>query len=167
MILFLECIAACIIFGAAIVGSALINKTAWLHEYAPEVQKRFLEKNPDFKPKEKSRKMITLIIAKLTACAVFIAILSLLVHIAGADSFFTGFLYSYIIWFSVNLFDVIVLDIGIFAHWKKVRLAGTEDMDKEYRSNAVKSIKDGFFGIVIGLPAALICGLITTLNIIK
>lgn len=44
MILFLECIAACIIFGAAIVGSALINKTAWLHEYAPEVQKRFLEK---------------------------------------------------------------------------------------------------------------------------
>ncbi|MBP3414107.1 MAG: hypothetical protein J6L81_02770 [Clostridia bacterium] len=53
-----------------------------------------------------------------------------------------------------------VLDIGVFAKWKKVRLPGTEDMDKEYASNAWKSIKDGFFGILIGLPVACLCGVI-------
>lgn len=163
MILAIECIAACIIFGTVIVGSALHNKTAWLHEYAPEVQKRFLEKNPDYIPKEKKKQTVALVFAKLLVCIVFIAILSVLVYIAGARSFITSAVYSYIIWTVVNIFDVIVLDIGIFAHWKKVRLPGTEDMDKEYASNAWKSIKDGFFGMVIGIPVSCTCGAVIML----
>lgn len=158
MVLIIECIAACIIFGAAIVGSTLLNKTAWLHEYAPEVQARFLEKNPDFKPKEKAKQTIGLVFAKIAVSLLFAALLTVLAYIAGARSFLTGALYSGIIWTVVNIFDVIVLDIGIFAHWKKVRLPGTEDMDREYASNAAKSIKDGFWGILIGIPVCLICG---------
>ena len=37
MILLIECITGCLIFGTAVVGSALINKTLWLHEYARAV----------------------------------------------------------------------------------------------------------------------------------
>ena len=163
MILTIECIAACLIFGFVFVGATLHDKEAWLHEYAPEVQKRFIEKNPDYVPKEKKQKTISLIITKCIACLIFLAILSVLVYIAGARDFYTAVVYCYIIWFVVNLFDVIVLDIGIFAHWKKVRLPGTEDMDKEYASNAGKSIKDGFVGMIIGIPIALLCGLIIML----
>ncbi len=163
MILAIECIAACIIFGFAIVGSTLCNKTAWLHEYAPEVQQRFLEKNPDFVIKEKKKQTVSLLIAKIIVCMVFVALLTFMVYIAGAKNFVGGFVYSYIIWTTVNIFDVIVLDIGIFAHWKKVRLPGTEDMDREYASNAKKSITDGLFGVLIGIPVCLLCGTIIML----
>lgn len=163
MVLAIECIAACLIFGAFFVGATLRDKEAWLHEYAPEVQKRFIEKNPDYVPKEKEKQTIGLVIAKCIACLVFLAILSVLVYLAGARDFVTAAAYSYTIWFVVNVFDVIVLDIGIFAHWKKVRLPGTEDMDKEYASNAWKSIKDGFVGVIIGIPICSLCGLIIML----
>lgn len=158
MILAVECFAACVIFGAAIVGSTLHNKTAWLHEYAPAVQQRFLERNPDYVPKPKTKHTLGLAFAKLAVCLLFAALLTGMAYLAGARTFLTGALYSYIIWSVVNIFDVIVLDMGIFARWKRVRLPGTEDMDAEYASNARKSIKDGFFGIAIGLPVCALCG---------
>lgn len=160
MILIIECVVACVIFGIAIVGSVLHNKTAWLHEYAPSVQQKFIEKNPDYVPKEKTKQTASLIIVKLLVSLLFAVILAAMAYLAGARDFLTGAVYSYIIWSVVNIFDAIVLDIGVFAKWKKVRLPGTEDMDKEYASNAWKSIKDGFFGILIGLPVACLCGVI-------
>ncbi|BBF43596.1 hypothetical protein lbkm_2284 [Lachnospiraceae bacterium KM106-2] len=64
------------------------------------------------------------------------------------------------LWSAGNLFDAIVLDIGIFAHWKKVRLPGTEDMDKEYSSNVWRDIKGGMIGFLIGIPVCCLCGAI-------
>lgn len=89
--------------------------------------------------------------------------MTILIYLAGAKDFLTGAVYCYIIWFVVNLFDVFALDIGVFAHWKKVRLPGTEDMDKEYRSNVRKSLVEGLYGIMIGIPVALISGGLITL----
>ena len=74
------------------------------------------------------------------------------------EFYINGFVNCYIIWFVVNWFDVFVLDIWILANWKKCRLPGTEHMDKEYRANNRKSIIDGFFGMAIGLVAALAVG---------
>lgn len=96
---------------------------------------------------------------------IFTALLSWLAYLAGARDFWSAALYSYIIWFTVNLFDVVVLDLGIFAHWRKIRLPGTEDMDKEYTSNKKKHLLDGLFGILIGIPVAALCGLM--INILK
>ncbi len=158
MILIIECIAACIIFGAAIVGSVLKNKTAWLHEYSPDVQKRFLECNPDFVMPEKKKQTVGLVLSKITVCILFAVILAAFAYIAGARDLLTGTAYSYIIWAAVNIFDVFALDIGILAHWKKARLPGTEDMDKEYAANAAKSIRDGIFGFIIGIPASFAAG---------
>ncbi len=161
MILALECIITSIIFGIAIVGATIHNKINWLHEYSPEVQKRYIETHPEYSESEEKARTNVDTIKKIIGCIIFIIILTALVVFAGADSFLTGMIYCYIIWFTVNLFDVIVLDIGIFAHWKKVRLPGTEDMDSEYCSNAGKSIRDGVKGLLIGLPAAAVCGLMT------
>ncbi len=160
MILFVECIIVSLLFGVGIVGSVLKNKTFWLQEYAPAVQERYLELYPEHKATNEKEKNITIIIKKVIVCIIFTVILTGLVYIAGARTFMDGFIKCYIIWFVVNWFDVFVLDIGILANWKKVRLPGTEDMDKEYQSNHRKSIIDGFFGMAIGLVVAAIVGIL-------
>lgn len=158
MILFIECIIGCLVFGVGIVGSVLANKVFWLQEYAPSVQEKFLSLHPEYKPTDKKENILSIVIKKILACLLFILLLLFMVYIAGARRFTDGFWYCYIIWFVVNWFDVIVLDIGILANWKKCRLPGTEDMDKEYRSNNRKSVIDGFIGMAIGLVVALIVG---------
>ena len=160
MILFVECIIGCILFGAGIVGSVLVNKTMWLHEYAPAVREEFLRLHPEYvRPPQKSNG-IGLIVAKIAVCLLFIVLLSVMVYIAGASDFASAFGKCYIIWSVVNWFDVFVLDMGILAHWKKVRLPGTEDMDQEYRSNNRKSIIEGFIGAGIGIVISIIVGCI-------
>ena len=158
MILIFECIISCILFGLSIVGSVLINKVFWLQEYAPSVQEKFLSLHPEYKPTDKKETVLSIVIKKVIACVLFVLILLLMVYIAGAKSFYDSFLYCYIIWLTVDWFDVFVLDIGILANWKKVRLPGTEDMDKEYRSNNRKSIMEGFIGMAIGLIVAVVVG---------
>lgn len=44
-----------------------------------------------------------------------------------------GALYCYCIWSVVNVFNTMVLDLGFMVHWRKCRLPGTEDMDREYK----------------------------------
>lgn len=158
MILFIECIIGCVVFGAIIIGSLLVNKVFWLQEYAPAVQERFLTMHPEYRSSDKKEKVISIMFKKTSACVLLSLVLLFMVYLAGADGFVEGFWYCYTIWFIVNWFDVFVLDIGILANWKKCRLPGTEDMDEEYRSNNRKSIIDGFIGMAIGLIVALIVG---------
>lgn len=65
----------------------------------------------------------------------------------------------FVLFFAVNLFDVIVLDIGVFCHSKKLRIAGTEDMEKEYKNylfHVKGAIKGSVLGILISLLSASI-----------
>ena len=163
MILLIECIVGCLIFGAAVVGSALINKALWLHEFAPAVQEAFLRLHPEYQETKQKTGGIGLVAAKIIVCLVFVVILSCMVYIAGARDFTSAFCKCYIVWSAVNWFDVFVLDMGILAHWKKVRLPGTEHMDKEYRSNDRKSIMEGFFGAGLGLVISAVVGGVITL----
>lgn len=91
---------------------------------------------------------------------VFLILLVGMIYLAGAKSFKQGILYCYCIWFAVNVFDTIVIDLGVMMHWKKCRLPGTEDMDEEYKLLTKKSLLDGVYGCVIGIPIALFAGLI-------
>lgn len=158
MILVFECIIGCILFGIGIIGSILVNKEFWIQDYPPEAQKRYIELHPDYKLMHKNEHGKTIIIKKVLVCILFICLLSIMVWLAGADTFGNGFLYCYAIWFFVNLFDLIVLDLGILAHWKKIRLEGTEDMDAEYLGNYKKHIIDFVCGIGIGFIVAIIIG---------
>lgn len=161
MILFVECIIACAIFGIGIVGSVLANKVIWLQEYAPAVQERFLSLHPEYKVADKKESLPGLIAKKIAACLVFVAVLLFMVYLSGARNFINGFVNCYIIWFVVDWFDVFVLDLWILAKWKKCRLPGTEDMDQEYRSNNRKSVIEGFVGMAIGLVVAVVVGGLT------
>lgn len=163
MILFIECVLGCIIFGAAIIGSVLVNKVFWLNEYAPSVREKFLSLHPEYKPTNKKEKILSLITKKILVCILFVIILLFMVYLAGARNFTDSFIYCYIIWFVVNWFDAFVVDIIILANWKKCRLPGTEHMDKEYRSNNRKSIIDGFIGMAIGIVVAAVVGVVSKL----
>ena len=161
MNLLLVCIVACILFSIIMVGLTLKNPVAMLHEYAPEVQERFLAENPDFVAKKPDGKMV--VFMKITMALFFIVLLTGLAYFSGAGNFREGVIFSYIIWFVVNLFDVVVLDLGVFMKWRRVRLPGTEDMDAAYASHSGKCIKDGVFGAVIGIPIAFTCGWLLSL----
>lgn len=131
----------------------------WIHEYPEEVQKRYIELHPDSKIKEPKGLSPTVILKKLLACLIFLILLVGMVYLANAKSFMQGTLYCYCIWFAVNVFDTIIIDLGLMVHWKKCRLPGTEDMDKEYKLLTKKSLTDGLYGCIIGIPIALLTGL--------
>ena len=57
-----------------------------------------------------------------------------------------------------------VLDWGIFCHSKKLRIPGTEDMDKEYKDYLFHA-KGAMKGIVIGMIVAILSGVIIFLAI--
>lgn len=164
MVLAVECVIGCILFGTFIVISVLKNQAAWINEYPEPVQKRYIELHPDFEIREPEGLSPRVIVRKMTACLVFLILLSGMVYLAGAKSFMQGVLYCYCIWFVVNAFDTIVLDLGLMMHWKKCRLPGTEDMDEAYKLLKKKSLADGLYGCIIGIPIALLTGLIIFLT---
>ncbi|OZV12819.1 hypothetical protein CIW83_07550 [Tissierella sp. P1] len=59
--------------------------------------------------------------------------------------------------FAVNLYDLFVLDIGLFCHSKKTRISGTEDMDEAYR-NPKHHIRGAIIGTFLGVVVALLSG---------
>lgn len=103
---------------------------------------------PEYKNSIKSaeKKHITM---KLIAVLVFIILLSTVAYFSGAKTFETAFIHVFVLFLSVNLFDLFVLDIGVFCHSKKLRIPGTEDMDKEYK-NYLFHIIGALKGIVLG-----------------
>lgn len=158
MILAVECVIGCLIFGVVIILSLLKNKEFWLYEYPKPIQQRYIELHPDGKISEPEGFSLKVLFKKIAACLVFIVLLSGMVYLAGARRFLHGCLFCYIIWFAVNLFDTLVLDLGFMVHWKKCRLEGTEDMDEEYKLLNKKSLIDGVYGCLIGIPVSLIVG---------
>ena len=68
MILFIECIIGCILFGIGIVGSVLINKEFWLQEYDPSVKNRYLSLHPEYRPADATSSTVSTIIKKIIAC---------------------------------------------------------------------------------------------------
>lgn len=160
MILAIECVVGCVLFGTFIILSVLKNQKAWINEYPEPVQKRYIELHPDCGIAEPKGLSPRVMITKVIACVTFLVLLVGLIYIAGAKSFMQGILYCYCIWFVVNVFDTIVIDLGVMMHWKKCRLPGTEDMDKEYKLLTKKSLVDGLYGCIIGIPIALLAGFI-------
>lgn len=91
-----------------------------------------------------------------------LAILTALALAAGAESFKTGFLYSYWLWLLVDWYDCFFLDWVLFANIKRIRLPGTEHMDKAYHQKKYHVIRS-MIGMVIGLIPCLLTGVLVML----
>ena len=79
---------------------------------------------------------------------------SAVAYFSGCRSFGTAFFHVFTLFAVVNLYDLIDLDWGIFCHSKKLRIPGTEDMDKDYK-NYVFHIRGAVIGFILGLIVAL------------
>ena len=126
----IECIIMMAVFGCLVFGMLLISPLTFISDYPPEIQERYYHTQH----KEASKAALTkiMIAKKIAALTAFALLFAWMAHIAGAVTFLGGLLtiYGYIIVLAV--FDTCVLDWLLFPNIKRVRLPGTEDMDKEY-----------------------------------
>lgn len=86
--------------------------------------------------KEATRKKLNtlMLIKKVTTLIAFMFLFARMLRIAGAKTFVQGVLLAYGYGYALALFawDTFFLDWVLFANIKKIRLPGTEHMDKEY-----------------------------------
>lgn len=121
----------------------------------PEVIKR-VESLPQYKGTIKKREK-SHISKKILGLLFFVILLSGVAYVSGCRNFISAFTHVFILFLAVNVFDLIVLDWGIFCHSKKLRISGTEDMDKEY-GNRWFHLKGAGIGTLVGFIVALFSG---------
>lgn len=164
MILLVECIGLCLLFYITIIISYKVNPLAGIHNLPIEIQKRVQElpEYKDIKPKKilstKER-----IIRKIPVIILVLVIWIILVYLAGARTFVKGFMYSFIMWFTVKIFVVFIIDILWYSNSPNYWIKGTEDLEKEYKNYKfyISSIPRS---LIVGLIISIIVGLI--INII-
>ena len=126
----IECFIMMAVFGFLVFGMLSINPLTFISDYPPEIQERYYASQH----KVASRKRLTKIMAikKLAAMIVFAFLFAWMAHLAGAETFWQGLLaiYGYILLLAA--FDTFFLDWVLFANIKRIRLPGTENMDREY-----------------------------------
>lgn len=166
MILAIECIGLCLLFYALIIISHKKNPLSGIHNLPVEIQKRVQElpEYKDIKP-EKILSAKERIVKKIPALIIVLFIFEILVYLAGARTFGKGFMYSFIIWFTVKIFVVFVVDILWYSNSPKYWIKGTEDLKKEYQnyrfyiSSIPRSlITGGIVSLVIGGMINGVCG---------
>ncbi len=156
MIIVIESIALCVLFTLMVyLMSREPIKT--LYNYPPKIQERvkFLDEYKDKIPTKENK-----IVAKVFASIIFLIIICLVLrYINGYTTFKDSFIYGFILWTVVNLYDAIVLDIIWFCHDKHFVFKGTEDMVEEYH-NYWFHIKGFFIGETLALVICALAGLI-------
>lgn len=157
MILFIECVISCAVFTLIILPSLYKDPIKHIMSYPKEIIER-VENLPQYKDVIKVEKKRHLSI-KLISVLIFAIVLAVVAYYSGAKNFKSAYIHVFILFFVVNIYDMIVLDIGLFCHSKRTRIPGTEDMDKEYK-NPWHHIRGAVIGIIIGTIVALLSGAI-------
>lgn len=100
---------------------------------------------------------------KVPALVLILFVFAALVHRAGADSFLTGFGYTFGMWVVVKLYVSLVLMCGWYAHTPSAWIKGTEDMKTSYQnygfylSSIPRSLLAGAVGaLVVGVMMELV-----------
>lgn len=164
MLLLIESIILCVLFTLIILPPQYKNPISQIMSYPTAIRKR-VETLPEYKDiiKTEEKKNIT---KKVCGCVLLIIVFAIVSYFSGARTFLSAFYHTFILFFVVNMYDLIVFDIIIFCHSKKLMIKGTEDMVKEYRNpthHIIGAIKGTFIGAVVGIMAG---GLIVLFNLI-
>ena len=158
MVFIIESIVLCVLFTILILSRMKKPLGAIIYSYPPAIVDRVIELGLIEDRDKKTPSRIKAIKKKWPAIIFFGIMIGIFVHFFnGADTFAQGFLTGYGLWLVVDWYDAFVLDIGWFCHSKKVRIPGTENMEKDYKDYWFH-IKGSFVGMVLGLPACVIAG---------
>lgn len=155
MILMIECIIACAVFTLIILPSLYKDPLKHIMSYPKDIRMR-VESLPQYRDTIGTVKKRHLS-AKIISIFVFALMLAAVAYLSGAKTFTSAYIHVFTIFFAVNIYDMIVLDIGLFCHSRRTRIPGTEDMEKEYR-NPWHHIRGAGIGILIGAVVALLSG---------
>jgi len=159
-ILFIQCVACCLLFTLVILPAQYKDPINMIMSYPPKIIQR-VEELPQYKGTIKQREKVH-ISRKIFGLLFFVILLSGVAYLSGCRSFGTTFVHVFILFVVVNVYDLVVLDWGIFCHSKKLRIPGTEDMEKEYK-DYLFHVKGACIGILLGLVVALVSGVIIQL----
>ena len=118
-----------LVFAFLVIGLLLINPVTFINDYPPEIQEIYYKSQNKEAEKEK---LTTMIIKKVVALIVFMFLFAWMLHLAGAKTFIQGLLLTYTYAIALFAWDTFFLDWVLFANIKRIRLPGTEHMDKEY-----------------------------------
>jgi len=156
MIIAIEGIILCLIF-TLMVWLMVRDPIKSLYNYPPKIQERVksLEEYKDKIPTQKNK-----LAAKLTACVLFVVVLSLILrYVNGYTTFLQAFGWGFLLWTVVNLWDAVVLDILWFCHDPRFVFKGTEDMVSDYHDYWFH-IKGFFIGEALALVICAAVGLV-------
>lgn len=155
MILLIECIIFCGLFTLMILPAQYKDPIKMIMSYPPNIIKR-VEQLPQYQGKIKQREKSHLK-KKLFGVILFVVVLALVAYCSGCKDFGSTFIHVFVIFSAFNLFDLIILDWGNFCHSKKLRIPGTEDMEREYKDYFFH-LKGAAKGTVIGAVISLLSG---------
>ena len=160
MVLFVQCVICCILFTLIILPAQYKEPINMIMSYPPAIRKR-VESLPQYQGTIKQREN-SHIVKKIVGLIFFVIVLSVVAYCSGCRSFVTTFVHVFTLFFVVNIYDLIVLDWGIFCHSGKLRIPGTEDMEKEYKDYGFH-VKGTLVGCALGLVVALLSGCVVSL----
>lgn len=129
-VIMIELLIMFLVFGFLAFGLLLISPLTFISDYPPEIQEEYYRSQK----KEATREKLTALmkIKKVVALIAFMFLFAWMIHIAGAKTFVQGLLLSYGYALAIFAWDTFFIDWVLFANVKKIRLPGTEHMDKEY-----------------------------------
>lgn len=145
-----------VVFAFLVFGMLMISPLTFISDYPPEIQEVYYKSQN--KTAEKRKMNAVMKVKKIVAMFVFLFVFAWMLHIAGAKTFVQGLLLAYLYMFCLFAWDTFFLDWILFANMKRIRLPGTEHMDKEYHQK--------WFHVKVCIPVIplfAICGVISTL----
>ena len=150
----IECAASVALFTGAIMIPLCRNPVWWIHDYPADIQEKYFETHERIQTEPLSAPVL---LKKGFALLLCVAVFVGLALLAGAKDFKTAFLASYGLWLVVDLYDCCFLDWVLFANVKRIRLPGTEEMDRAYQQKKYHVIHS-LIGMALGLFPCLACG---------
>ena len=157
MVFAIEAAVLCAAFTAVVVPSVRKDPLAWVADYPPAIRERCRELG--LVPEKQEFSLKKLIVTKLGRLVFSSALFTALVILVnGARTFAQGFWMTYALWAVVAWYDALVVDCLWFCHSKKIRIPGTEDLVSAYHDYGFH-LRMSCLGMVLGLPAALLTGL--------
>ena len=150
-VIIIEAIVLTFAFTAMILIPLVKNPVWWIADYPEDIQEEYFKTHKRIPTKFFSA---TVLLKKGLALLVALALLLVVVKLAGAYDFWSAFLLSYGLWLFIDWYDCFFLDWVLFANLKKVRLPGTEHMDKAYHQKKYHFIQS-LLGMMIGLIPCL------------
>ena len=142
-------------FSVLVFGMLLISPLAFISDYPPEIQAEYYRSQHKEAAKEKLTKLM--LAKKLLAVVAFLLLFAWMLHLAGAKTFWQGVGLTWVYMLSVFAWDTFFLDWVLFANIKRVRLPGTEHMEKEYHQK--------WFHVKVCLPVvpfAILAGFVSS-----